>query len=157
MRVLKIPLFHGLTLPPPQSSSEVGEYYGLSSISFIRSGRSWLWLLLTLSWRRPVPYRNQPIDLQSKSEDWFLYDRDLRHRWLNWWSSLVWSSKIILAILDSLWSSFAPLNNHAVTYSAVSLRLKLIHDSFERFCFHNFQKNAFTIIKTPRKIDTIKV
>ena len=49
MRVLKIPLFHGITLPPPQSSSEVGESYGLSSISFIRSGRSWLWLLLTLS------------------------------------------------------------------------------------------------------------
>ena len=49
MRVLKIRLFHGITLPPPQSSSEVGEYYGLNSISFIKSGRSWLWLLLSLS------------------------------------------------------------------------------------------------------------
>ena len=26
-----------------------------------------------------LSYRNQPIDLQSKSMDWFLYDRDLRH------------------------------------------------------------------------------
>ena len=34
---------------------------------------------LTLSWRRPLSYRNQSIDLQSKSMDWFLYDRDLRH------------------------------------------------------------------------------
>ena len=26
-----------------------------------------------------LSYRNQSIDLQSKSVDWFLYDRDLRH------------------------------------------------------------------------------
>ena len=31
------------------------------------------WTLLTLSWRRPLSYRNQPIDLQIKSMDWFLY------------------------------------------------------------------------------------
>ena len=34
---------------------------------------------LTLSWRRPLSYRNQSIDLQSKSMDWFLYDDGLRH------------------------------------------------------------------------------
>ena len=34
---------------------------------------------LTLSWRRPLSYRNQSIDLQSKSIDWFLYDNGLRH------------------------------------------------------------------------------
>ena len=28
---------------------------------------------LTLSWRGPLSYRNQSIDLQSKSMDWFLY------------------------------------------------------------------------------------
>ena len=38
------------------------------------------WLAtLTLSWRRPLSYRNQSIDLQSKSMDWFLYDDGLRH------------------------------------------------------------------------------
>ena len=26
-----------------------------------------------------LSYRNQTIDLQSKSVDWFLYDRNLRH------------------------------------------------------------------------------
>ena len=36
-------------------------------------------LFLTLSWRRSLSYRKQSIDLQSKSMDWFLYDRDLRH------------------------------------------------------------------------------
>ena len=34
---------------------------------------------LTLSWRRSLSYKNQPIDLQSKSMDWFLHDMDLCH------------------------------------------------------------------------------
>ena len=34
---------------------------------------------LTLSWRRPLSYRNQSIDLLWKSVDWFLYDNGLRH------------------------------------------------------------------------------
>ena len=35
--------------------------------------------VLALLWRRPLSYRNQCIDLQSKSMDWFLYDRVLHH------------------------------------------------------------------------------
>ena len=35
---------------------------------------------LTHSWRRPLSCRNQSIDLQSKSIDWFLYDNGLRHQ-----------------------------------------------------------------------------
>ena len=38
---------------------------------------------LALSWRSSLSYRNQSIDLQSKSMDWFLYDRDLRHERVN--------------------------------------------------------------------------
>ena len=30
---------------------------------------------LTLSWRSSWSYRNQSVDLQSKSMDWFLYDK----------------------------------------------------------------------------------
>ena len=34
-----------------------------------------IWLsYLTFSWRRPLSYRNQSIDLRRKSMDWFLYD-----------------------------------------------------------------------------------
>ena len=33
---------------------------------------------LTLSRRSPLSYRNQSIDLGSKSKDWFLYDNGLR-------------------------------------------------------------------------------
>ena len=35
--------------------------------------------LLTLSWRRPLSYRNQFIDLPRKLMDWFLYYNGLRH------------------------------------------------------------------------------
>ena len=35
--------------------------------------------VLTPSWRRSLSYRNQSIDFQSKSMNWFLYDRDLCH------------------------------------------------------------------------------
>ena len=38
---------------------------------------------LTLSWRDFPSYRNQFIDLQSKSIDCFLYDRELRHERVN--------------------------------------------------------------------------
>ena len=34
---------------------------------------------LTLSWRRPLSYRKQSIDLLRKSMDWFLYDNGHRH------------------------------------------------------------------------------
>ena len=34
--------------------------------------------ILTLSWRKPLSYKNQSIDLQCKSMDWFLYDNGLR-------------------------------------------------------------------------------
>ena len=37
-----------------------------------------LWVPLSLSRRRPLSYRNQSIDLRSKSMDWFLYDNGLR-------------------------------------------------------------------------------
>ena len=36
-------------------------------------------VILTLSWRRPLSYRNQSINLLHKSMDWFLYDSSFRH------------------------------------------------------------------------------
>ena len=43
----------------------------------------WIGWKLTLSWRRFLSYRNQSTDLLSKSMDWFLYDRNLRHERVN--------------------------------------------------------------------------
>ena len=37
----------------------------------------------TLSWRRPLSYRNQSIDVLFKSMDWFLYYNGLRHESVN--------------------------------------------------------------------------
>ena len=36
-------------------------------------------IILTLSWRRSLLYRNHSIDLISKLTDWFLYDRGYHH------------------------------------------------------------------------------
>ena len=45
---------------------------------------NWIhWLKSTLSWRRPLSYRNQSIDLRCKSMDWFLYDNGFRHERVN--------------------------------------------------------------------------
>ena len=38
---------------------------------------------LTLSWRRPISYRNQSFDLLRKSMNWFLYDIGLPHERFN--------------------------------------------------------------------------
>ena len=38
---------------------------------------------LILSWRRPLSYRNQSIDLLRTSVDWILYDNGLRHERVN--------------------------------------------------------------------------
>ena len=35
---------------------------------------------LIISWSRSLLYRNQSTDFQSKSMDWFLYDRSLHHK-----------------------------------------------------------------------------
>ena len=39
--------------------------------------------VLTHSRRRLLSYRKQSINLQSKSKDWFLYDRGIRHERVN--------------------------------------------------------------------------
>ena len=60
----------------------------------------WSWLRtrtvsLTLSWQRSLSYRNQPIDLHSKSMDWFLNDRNLRHeRILNVYQTFWWNFRL---------------------------------------------------------------
>ena len=43
----------------------------------------WFNTFLTLSWRRPLSYKKQFIDLQSKSVDCFLYNGGLLHERVN--------------------------------------------------------------------------
>ena len=42
-------------------------------------GVSWVNSVLNLSWLWSLLYRNQSIDLQKKSMDWFLYERNFLH------------------------------------------------------------------------------
>ena len=49
-------------------------------IMVIYNGKVKITFLLTFSRRKSLSYRNQSIDLHSKSMDWFLYDRNLRHK-----------------------------------------------------------------------------
>ena len=69
---------------------------------------------LTLSRRRSLSYRNQFIDLQSKSVDCFLYDRDLRHYRVHQCRKKNGVSMICIffqqqeQILISLWQESAP-------------------------------------------------
>ena len=35
------------------------------------------------NWWKSLSYRNESTELHSKSTDWFLYDRDLRHKEVN--------------------------------------------------------------------------
>ena len=59
-------------------SSRVTENSKMTLSSYSVEFTTWK-IPLTLSWRGPLLYRNQSIDLQSKSMDWFLYDNGLRH------------------------------------------------------------------------------
>ena len=46
-----------------------------------------------------ISYRNQSMDLKSKSVDWFLYDRDLRHERVNFHRrKLILSTKLIYTL-----------------------------------------------------------
>ena len=60
-------------------------FYGCGSILLLRKrcALQFCRTFLTLSWRRSLSYRNQSIDLQSKSMDWFLYDNGLRYERVN--------------------------------------------------------------------------
>ena len=67
--------------------SSFGFGKGTIKIGGGRGGAFYMVLLFricsTLTCWRSIPYRNQSMDLQSKSIDWFLYHRDLHHERVN--------------------------------------------------------------------------
>ena len=56
------------------------------TVNFAKYFQTQLLPILTLSWQRFLSYRNQSIDWQIESRDWFLYDRDLRYECVNWYN-----------------------------------------------------------------------
>ena len=61
---------------------------------------------LTLSWRRSLSYRNQSIDLQSKSIYWFLCDRGLRHERVKYQP---WKNVPINTLIETWGQTFTPV------------------------------------------------
>ena len=74
---------------------------------------------LTLSWWRPLSYRNQSIDLLCKSMDWFLYDNGLRHEIINKaiLKSTLWQAiKKSFAIWGSMLKIMGTCTNYSITF-----------------------------------------
>ena len=102
----------------------------------------WIWLYLevsqsslTLSWRRPLSYRTQSIDLRSKSMDWSLYDNGLRHERVKQWFTIL---KIYLKMYSSPWVN----PHHDVTNLEIKewLVMKKIGHSRNRTWFYRQKK-----------------
>ena len=96
--------------------------------------------LLTLLWQRSLSYRHRSINLQSKSMDWNLYDRDLRPErvkclcWnfcdLFWWTRLAEvhseprqtsKMKIFCEISKRLLAIFAKIVQHRCLIGSIRL------------------------------------
>ena len=63
---------------------EISNWFCTLVLTFFVNVSWYFFVFFTLSWRRPLSYRNQPTDLQSKSMDWFLDDKDLQHERVKW-------------------------------------------------------------------------
>ena len=75
-----IEIIRNLNVLKAHGHDDIGHHdHGNISIRMIKICDKSVLKPLTLSWRSPLSYRNQSIDLQSKSMDWFLYDNRLRH------------------------------------------------------------------------------
>ena len=95
---------------------------------------------LTLSWWRPLSYRSQSIDLQSKSKDWFLYDNGLRHGSVKFNDSMTGS----VYFRTLLWIHF----KYSQTYFknlAVFFNIYLMHESFKD-PYIEWERSAITVI-----------
>ena len=70
---------------------------------------------LTPSWRRSLLYKNQSNDLQNKSMDWFLFDKNLHHEGVN---------ALLLACIH--WDIFFEYNKIIDIYASKYLRRMLL-------------------------------
>ena len=70
------------------------------SLLFCIAGLAFTGKDLTLSRWRSLSYRNQSIDLKTKSMDWFLYDKVLRHERVN----MLLPISFMLSSQETIWS-----------------------------------------------------
>ena len=114
--------------------------------SLNRKALNILTVTLTLSWRRPLSYRNQSIDL-SKSMDWFLYDNGHRHERVKSKFKLMslWQVRNISISCLFTWRSIFPKNSKdTAIFFLVELSstfFLLINTLSKNFLMHFSMKN----------------
>ena len=100
---------------------------------------------LTLSWRKSLSYSNQSIYLQSKSMDWFLYDRDLRYESLMKASSVYFINWVINIIICHRCLGFVEPTIHEPIIMLMTIIISLlmnfiiIRQEFRGFCGNSYQ------------------
>ena len=101
-------------------------------------------LPLTLSWRKSLSYRNQSTDFYSKSIDWILYDRDLRHGRVKKMSSVSMNKSTNNSRFDHIFQRNSETKNsfpclctiHILTSQAyVLLRIQSLQSSSHKILF----------------------
>ena len=94
---------------------------------------------LTLSSRRSLLYRSQSIDLLCKSIDWFLYDKDLRHEWVQ---------EVVVVL--SIFCGTTILQNICHVFPGLNWKKKIKNKNKSRNCWrynvHNLQGSRLSLV-----------
>ena len=103
------------------------------------------------SWRKSLSYRNQFIDLQSKSIDWFLYDKYLRHERVKRASVLTFQSRLhhIISITVSKSWSFESRGDEIKNLSGLIDEFFLTASLWDTKWFQWISVNIITSAKLP--------
>ena len=105
----------------------------------------YLWKCLTLSWWRPLSYRNQSIDFGSKPMNWLLYDNGLRLERVNNSNVIKPYHKLIskryhcvkcVQIRSNFWSVFSRIQNIQSECGKITTRNYTVFGHFSRSVFH---------------------
>ena len=112
---------------------------------------------LTLSCRWSLSYRNQVIDLQSKSRDCFLYDRNLRQEWVKVLKSRefqIFGKFRTLSPQNLIWQMFfipsvATVFNKCVTWGPGLW--KIIRNWKASFSSETFYSNFLCMLQWPNR------
>ena len=104
-------------------------------INIIQHEQYFLIILLTLSWRRPLSFRNQSIHLLRKSMEWFLYDNGLRHERVN----TSWRLRNVVSYISFV-------NEVRTCFACICRSLKLCRDNSIRFWFLANAQNICNLI-----------
>ena len=85
----------------------------------------WMKSVLNLLWWRFILYRNYSIDLQNKSMNWFLYDKNPRHERVN---------ALLFAYID--WDMFLDYDKIIDIYASKDQRTMLLVNPLSKNCWN---------------------